>query len=1461
MSDPTPPLPSPSEEAPPEAPVPIESPPSPPPPSPVDQAPEPAPAEKADSTEQESPRYPVTPPPPPAGDVYVHPGERPWPLIVLILVCIAAGVGAILLMPKPKKPTVTALVSTSADLLPVHARVFVGGEPVRELRRLAVGDVVSTDAGGRARLRLDAGTSLVLDGETKLSLTEDGLRLDQGRVFVLVSPSKTVIDVGSGSLAIVESAVGIERRERTRAYVASGEITARSAGREMGVKTGETADLTKELSVAPERGFDDWTGGLAAPWATSGSKRGVAEVWGRSKPGEVGSPLTIRAQDVRATLYDEIAETKVSTTFFNAGQESVIADFRLGLPALAIVSDFFVTRPGAPPRAGQLALAARQGPVAFEQIKSSGGDMLEWAGDGWVRGTLPSVGPGQTVTITVGYVEWLPVRKKGADAHVVEYRYPLAGEGLAPLVGELSIRVDASPSGATQLASGMGAKVKGDTVELRRSDFRASSDFVVDAEIPLPLSGARAYIAEPPDGADEEATLVVRTEAPRLGQNNEDGITVSLVLDTSASIDPALLDAGRAFVEAVVKSLSDVDRIVVLAADTTTRPLGPAEMGPADAARKASILKALASVERGGATDLGRALEGGADAIPADAPGGMVVYVGDGWGSVGDRSAEAIRARLARRKAGAPRIGAVLVGPSSNRRAFAELTRGSGPLVEVGDSEDAAQASVSLLEKAIVPTVTGVTAELGPDVSRLYPRAEIAAPQGSSVMFVGRLSGPPPKKIKLTHREGEKTVVEELPLTPVKAVRPDDVRRRWADARARAMALAGRGRESVTNAALGAGLLTPWTAWTTSPSVTTSGLEYTGTALSTRVLELSGDGAGFGMGVDPSMAPSLALASPAESVLEAPTSGIEEALFLAAVRTIEENKGSLRQCRDTRAALRPDLPGAVQIKLKVNGDGRASDVVVENAQDPTLASCITTVVANLAYPRLATDVEVSVSHTIVWPPIESLRGKKCSPASTLAVPLRRGIWRERIDRLSPAAAYLEARRSCELASWTAKRAFLELTLAVFAEKGPISMPTLAFAKELADNADSEAVAFLKKEALRRATPSELRSVRQQLLAQERLPWGEFASRYEKASDDRGRLGVVNAFLGLAPHDPRLRTRLMALFAALGDKDALVAEVRRLLADPFVDAVQIADGAHWLRVIGLEPEAHRAYGEIAERATSDPWAHALLGDRLRAEGWFDDATAVYEALEDLVPLDAATQIRLALAHLGARRVDVALRILDRVARTGGRAAEPQLADLADRSAHVFVREVLTGKDLPGPDRARLERALAEMPALSAGTSFLIESPAGFDPVTAHIERGPEEAREIVRPKAVAGKLGLVSLDLEPSAPGARSRVVLSLGRPKALAPSPPFVVRIHAIEKGKLVTTRLELPNDGSRLEVDYDAGSFGAPRTSKIEPPSTEPLPSQTPEKGKPGAKPGKDKEPKPKPGRPLPPTRPTAKP
>ncbi len=1370
--------------------------------------PPPAPAETVSAPELP----PAAPPPPPAVHYPGHfgSGQRPWALIAAIVAMLLLGAVGIALMPKPPTPIVAELVPTIGDLVPVHTQVSIGTETIRELRRLAKDDIIVTDAGGRARVRLDSGATVVIDGGSKLAVTETGLRLEAGRIFVNGTSVATTVDLGVGSVSVVGSALALERREKTKVYVASGEVTARSKGKEATVKTGETADLSNGLEVGPERGFDDWTGGLAAPWSASGPpRRALGEVWGRTEPGQIGSPLTIRTHDVRAVIHGEVAETKVKTTFFNAGAATVVGDFRMGVPSEAIVSAFAVTRDTNRIK-GSVMLAARD--KIAKQVDTTQPNTLEWAGEGWLRGTLPNIQPGKSVTVEVSYVEWLPVRVKG-DSHVVQYRYPLVGASTAPIVGEMFIQVDATPSGASALAAGMGATADGGSVELRKSDFRASADFVVDVEIPKPLAAARAYVAEGEDDEDE-STIVVRTEVPRLTGTKEEGVTLAVVIDTSASIDPALLDAGRAFVESLVAGLGERDRLLVLGADTVVRSIGPDAMGPVDAARKTATLEALAGMTRGGATDLGRALEAAADAIPEDAPSAMVVYVGDGFPSVGDQTAEAITARLARRKQGVPRIGAVLLGPTTNRRAFAALTRGSGPLVEVGDSEEAASASISLLEHALVPTVTGVSVELGPSVARIYPRQDSAAVQGSSLMIVGKLASDPPKSIRFSYREGTQKKSEERALTLVKGEHPEDVARRWAKARAEAMALAGRGREAVTDAALEVGLLTPWTAWVAWQNRPGNTREYTGTSLGSRVLELGQSADGFDVDVGDRGAPPLSLANDDDAVLDLTDVGLEQSLYLAVVRTIEDASGQLRACRDTRAALRPDLPPSVQIQLKLDGDAKVSDVKVNNAGDEMLARCVATVIENLPYPRVGSKMEVVVAHSVIWPPVPAIRGKKCSPTSTLAVPLRRGVWRERMDQRarSYGELYEEARSTCELGSWTAKRAFLELVLDVLGTSGSVSMQALPIAKQIELAGDLEAALFLRKEALRRANPMELRRVRWMLLQSERLPVAEFTARYEKAGDDKARLDVVKTFLKLAPHDTRLRGRLIALLASLGEKEALADEARRLRADPFVDATLIADTARLLRRAGLSDDAKKAYGEIAERATHDPWAHALLGDRLREEKLFEDATAVYRALEALVPYDAATQIRLALAHAGASRLDVALRVLARVARTGGRAGDPELALLADRLSHVLIREQLGSDSAKEAERKLLERSLNELPSLPSGSPFLVRSPPGRDPINVWIERGPEKARELVKPEALAGRVGLTALLLEP---GGAGEVLVSLARPKALLPAETCPVTISTFVKGKLVSFVVELPPSGDRVEVGFDGSTFTGVKPAK----------------------------------------------
>ena len=282
-------------------------------------------------------------------------------------------------------------------------------------------------------------------------------------------------------------------------------------------------------------------------------------------------------------------------------------DFRIALPPGALVSSFAVERAGSRQTA-QIALAAR----AKQELRSAGG-VLEWAGDGWLRGTLPSIAAGEELKVEVQYAEWLSPRKHG-DGQLVQYRYPLVGDGEAPLIGDFVARIDASAVGAHGRGGGLRRDERGrhrHRAPLGLSPVRGSGGRRRDA---VALKTARGCTSPRPRTIRKRARPSCCAPSCRPPTLN-DGVTLAIVVDTSGSIEPALLDAERALVEALLAGLGARDRAVVLSADQSSRARSvPTELGPVDAARRKAISAALGKLSPGGATDLGRALEAAADA-------------------------------------------------------------------------------------------------------------------------------------------------------------------------------------------------------------------------------------------------------------------------------------------------------------------------------------------------------------------------------------------------------------------------------------------------------------------------------------------------------------------------------------------------------------------------------------------------------------------------------------------------------------------------------------------------------------------------------------------------------------------------------------------------------------------------------------------------------------------------------
>jgi len=500
--------------------------------------------------------------------------------------------------------------------------------------------------------------------------------------------------------------------------------------------------------------------------------------------------------------------------------------------------------------------------------------------------------------------------------------------------------------------------------------------------------------------------------------------------------------------------------------------------------------------------------------------------------------------------------------------------------------------------------------------------------------------------------------------------------------------------------------------------------------------------------------------------------------------------------------------------MTVSGQGAASDIQVRgiaDANDAALNRCVAVVVEGLVFVDVGDEMTVSISHIITLPkPRPTLRGRKCSATSTLPLPLRRGVWRERLAQAGAETVYLQAKRSCELRTWSARRALLELVLE-HAVPGPAR---LQIARALHAAGEDDAAQFIRRETVRRArSPEELRQIRAILLGDESYPKKKFRDRYEKAKSDAERLKTVRSFLGLAPHDPLLRRRLLALLEATGQDDQLREEVRRLRLDPFADAGLLGEAAAALHRIGDDLAARRTFGELAERAPSDPWARAYMGDRLLAEGWGDDATAAYSALEALVPGSPAVGLRLARAHAHAGRIDIAHRILLRVAQTGGRMASPVLSELGRLEARVLLAKTLKQDGLTEDERDRLGRAALELPGPAGTTVILIRAPGSSVPITAALHRGSEETKEVRAAELASTSLGLYGLRIDP---GDDSNVELWLERPKGLAPSPTVSVRIDTLEPSSdgqpatLTSTTTELPLTGKPVKLSYDSGAWRA---------------------------------------------------
>ncbi len=920
------------------------------------------------------------------------------------------------------------------------------------------------------------------------------------------------------------------------------------------------------------------------------------------------------------------------------------------------------------------------------------------------------------------------------------------------------MRVSATPSAAQWLSTSSGVAVSGTRAELHRGDVRPTGDLVVEvAPAVVHPNTARAYVASA--GGTEDPYVLVRTEVPQV---TEAGITLAIVVDSSFSAGASSLETERAVVDALLEGLGPRDSLVVLASDQTVRAVGPEKPTSVTPELRDTVRRELASIHAGGASNVALALERAADLLDEQGAGkvaaGMVVYLGDGRPSIGETTARDLRRRLGRRPGGVPRMGAVSVGFGADKWLLAQLVAGSGPVYEAVDRVDAAKIGAQIVADALQPTLRAVEIDLGPTIDRIYPRESSAALAGSTVTVTGRLRGKLPRSVNLRFRRGGEMVEESRPLDLVSTPSGADVRQRWAMARVEDIAARGEGIEpaiAIANESASSRRGRSWFYRRNSREDRYRSI-YVCSASRPRSTRRSPPRC------PPSVRPPRCCSSrrriseatrPSKALpsqpLDAPSTRPSPRSKRAAMRAPPSAPTSReRSTLDLSIGTRAAGPRARRPRLGGRPAGRRSDPRSLRPQRRRRRHHVLPRGGEGARRELRRHAPAR-AHAAKDAVLGGLHGAAPRSPWNLA---RLRLQGRHLD-------YVTAARACELPTWTDRRALLELLIGATS-----STEGLTLARTLDLAGEKDAAAFVRQEILRRVSnASELAAVSRALIGSEPAIDKELEKAYAKAKSDDERLVAVRRFLRLAPHDALARRRLFALLETLGRRDALVEEITRARADPFADAGLLAAGASALRRLGFDAEGRRAFGELIERAPGDPWPLAYVGDRLRGEGLFDDAVSVYERLDAMMPEDPAVALRLALAHAGAGRLDVATRLLDRAAQTGGRSDDGRLGELASITEAMLLA---SSRATAPPDTAELLlRRLSRTPLPDVAGLVVVRSQPGDDPVVVRIARGDKD-RDGDPADLDAPSIGLSAVRLERGGGVARIRLRRSTGPGRA-----------------------------------------------------------------------------------------------
>jgi Ca-activated chloride channel family protein len=392
------------------------------------------------------------------------------------------------------------------------------------------------------------------------------------------------------------------------------------------------------------------------------------------------------------------------------------------------------------------------------------------------------------------------------------------------------------------------------------------------------------------------------------------------------------------------------------------------------------------------------------------------------------------------------------------------------------------------------------------------------------------------------------------------------------------------------------------------------------------------------------------------------------------------------------------------VRFVIANDGSVASVVDggSNLGDASVVGCVFTAFRSLSFPAPEGGGVVTVVYPIEMsppstpteaptPPAEPYPrpGKvgeighvrvPCGPAADLPLTERVTLWHERLATVTSVnvalGIYHQALRDCEASDWRERTALLVQIV----DRLPSITDRVTLWRALLAVSPTAADAVYRFLLLRVQTSQDLKELHD-ALGLERIDPDLLVALLKKARSASERLALLRGASEKFPDDTELALVVLDAYEDAGDVAGGRAWARKLRRR--VDAsthVRTDVGEYYLRLGAHEPgpaakrdvdEARRTFDELVEFAPEDPLSRRLLGDLLRAHGWYDEALRQYQTLADLTPDDPVVPLLMAAAAQGTGKIEEAVRWAEKAAATGSPDGTSAIALAARALASSFL----------------------------------------------------------------------------------------------------------------------------------------------------------------------------------------------